>query len=268
MAGIPILDVNATEGLVGIGNIPDSAPVAAFQSEQIENLIQTKGIDAYHYRAAYAPERESVIAGVNVNSESANAFGVLFYEVRKLKLVPYSLKMRDQLQVDGVYGAGSCVLNVAGNYSDGKQERVFISPRDLFVLNPTITTQNKEIIEWPLGTTLKVKYRVLGVDYMATASTRYEQNSDFVVCSDGCIEWVNTANMPKQGEVVSLVYWFSPVYVVNDVPHSLRLLPSNPQGSGALPRELKYAPQHVICVQSHISDHKIDFSNLPTYTER
>lgn len=268
MTGIPIQDINDTEGLSGIGPVAGEAVVAAFNADAVENLIQTKGVTCFHYRSAFAPDRESVIAGVNVNSEAANAFGVLFYEVRKLKLVPYSLKYRDQLQIDGVYGAGSCVLSVAGHYSDGNQERVFITPRDLFILNPTITTQNKEIVEWPAGRSLKLKYRALGVDYLASVTTRYEQNTDFIVCPEGNIMWIDGQQAPKQGEILSVVYWFAPIYIVNDVPHSIRLLPSNPQGHGAFPRELKYAPQIVTCVQSHLSDHRIDFSNLPRYQEK
>ena len=150
MNGIPLVDINDTPGLMGLGPIPNQAPVAAFQIEQIENLINTKGITAYHYRFAFAPNRNAMIAGVNVNSETANKFGVLFHEVRELKLVPYSLPLRDQMQLDGVYNEGSCVVNVSGHYTDGENERVYVTPRDLIVLNSTITVQHKQLAEYNL----------------------------------------------------------------------------------------------------------------------
>ena len=262
----PIYDRNETPGLVPLGPIPGLAPVAAFNINQIENLLQTKGIEAYHYRSAFSADRESLIAGANVNTVSANQYGVIFYEIRKLKVVPYSMPFKDNLQMDGIYGMGSCVLNVAGQYSDGAMEHVVITPRDLIVLNPTITTMHKQLIEFnPTGDN-RLKYKVKSVEYLASSSQRFEEGIDFCVTHEGVIHWLQTGNKPRQKEILSVVFWFSPVYIVNNVPHSLRLLPSNDSGSGALPRDLKYAPQQVVCLQSHLSSEiDIDFSGLPIY---
>lgn len=266
VSSIPLVDINDTSGLIGVGPIPSHAPVAAFQIDQIENLINTKGIIAYHYRFAFAPNRNALIAGVNVNSETANKFGVLFHEVRELKLVPYSLPLRDQMQLDGLYSEGSCVLNVAGHYADGEKERVFVTPRDLIVLNSTVTVQHKQLVDYNPNGDLRLKFRVKSVDYLASESVRYEQEVDFIVTVDGTVQWISGGRRPKAGEVLSAVYWFSPIYIVNNVPHSLRLLPSNDAGHGAFPRHLKYAPQLVICRQSHlIESSDVDFAGLPQY---
>lgn len=267
MNGIPLVDINDTPGLMGLGPIPNQAPVAAFQIEQIENLINTKGITAYHYRFAFAPNRNAMIAGVNVNSETANKFGVLFHEVRELKLVPYSLPLRDQMQLDGVYNEGSCVVNVSGHYTDGEKERVYVTPRDLIVLNSTITVQHKQLAEYNSSGDLRLKFRAKAVDYLASENERFEQGVDFNVTPEGTVQWVVSGKRPKPGEILSAVYWFSPIYIVNNVPHSLRLLPSNSFGHGGLPRELKYAPQLVICRQSHLIESiDVDFAGLPNYT--
>ena len=262
----PIYDRNETQGLIGLGPLPGLSPVAAFNPNQIENLLQTKGIIAYHYRFAFSPDRESLIAGANVNTVQANQYGVLFYEIRQLKVVPYSLPFKDNMQMDGLYGLGSCVLNVAGQYSDGACEHVVVTPRDLIVLNPTVTTMHKQLIEFNPNGDNRLKYKVTGVEYLASSSQRFEEGIDFCITQEGTIHWLQNGNKPRQKEIISIVYWFSPVYVVNNVPHSLRLLPSNDTGSGALPRDLKYAPQQIVCVQSHLSSEiDLDFSSLPIY---
>lgn len=263
-----ISDINGAEGLIGLGPLPGQAPVASFNLAQVQNLIDTKGIEAYHYRFAYSPQRESLAAGVNVNTVQANQYGVLFYEIRKLKVVPYSLSFRDSMQLDGTYGQGSAVLNVSGQYADGLLERAMITTRDLIVLNHTITTQHKQLVEFNPNGDTRVKYKIRHVEYLASSSQRFEEGVDFCVTTEGTIRWQTKGNKPSPKEILSIVFWFSPVYVVSNVPHSLRLLPSNDTGDGRLPRELKYAPQQIVCVQSHLSSEiDLDFSSLPIYND-
>jgi hypothetical protein len=170
------------------------------------------------------------------------------------------------VNVDGIYGMGSCTLNVAGHYSDGLKERVYITPRDLIVLNSTVTVQHKQLIEYNPNGDTRLKYKLKGVDYLASSSQRFEDGVDFLISPEGTISWIKSGKKPEPKEILSIVYWFSPIYIVNYVPHSLRLLPSNDLGHGAFPRELKYAPQLVVCTQSHlIESNDLDFYGLPQY---
>ena len=264
---LPIQDMNSTPGLAGVGPIPDLAPVGAFQEQGVRNLIDSKGFLAYHYRHCYSPDRNSLPAGVNVASVEANRYGVMFYEVRKVRVVMQALSMEHRLQSDSVYGYASAVVNVNGVYMDGAQERVYVRPRDLIVANPTITEQTTELLEYSPTGDMRAKHRVLGVDYLASVTVRFEQGPDFVITPEGTIHWTSTGNKPSPGQILTAVYWFSPVWVVTRVPHTLRLIPSNPEGNGAYPRKLYYAPQQIIVSQNHLQDpaEQVDFSGLPLY---
>jgi hypothetical protein len=172
------------------------------------------------------------------------------------------------LQSDSVYGFASAVVNVAGIYMDGDKGRVYVRPRDLIVPNPDITEQTTELLEYNPAGDLRAKHRIKGVDYLASVTTRYEYGPDFLITKDGIIQWVNGGNKPFPGQILTIVYWFSPVWVVSRVSHTLRFIPSNPQGHGAYPRQLYYAPQQVIVNQNHLQDtnEMVDFSGLPIYS--
>lgn len=267
MADIPLEEKNSNTGLLGLGPIPQKAPVAAHNLLQVDNLLQTKGfLNAYHYRHAFLPDRESLEAGVDVSNEAANSAGVIYYEVRRVTIVPYSFKLDTSLKLDAEYGYASCTLNVAGQYSDGQKERAYFAPRDLIVLDDSITAQYRQLAQFNPNGDLRLKYKVKGVDYIATNTERYEEGPDFSITDDGTINWTQGGNKPEIGEILSVVYWFTPVYIINTVPHYLRLIPENNQGLGSLPRDFKYAPQLIICNQSHLMEgNSLDFSGLPQY---
>ena len=268
MSDIPIEDLNDTSGLVGVGPIPDLSPVGAFQEQGVRNLIDTKGFLAFHYRHCFSPDRKSLPAGVNVNSLEANRYGVMFYEIRQVKIVAQQLTMEYRLQSDSVYGFCSAVVNVAGLYFDGAKERVYVRPKDLIVPNPTITEQTSELLEYNPNGDLRAKHRIKGVDYLATTSLRFEEGPDFVITPEGTLQWTSTGNKPLPGAILTIVYWFNPVWIVSRVPHTLRLIPSNEQGHGSFPRKLFYAPQQVLINQNHLQDpnEQVDFSGLPLYS--
>jgi hypothetical protein len=266
MSDIPIQDINGDTGLVGVGPIPDLAPVGSFQEQGVRNLIDTKGFLAFHYRHCYSPDRVSLPAGANVNSLEANRYNVLFYEVRAVRIVMQNITMEHRLQCDSVYGFASAVCNVAGLYLDGAQERVYVRPRDVIVPNPTITEQTTELCEWNTNGDMRLKHKIKGVDYCATVTTRYEEGPDFIITAEGTLKWVGQ-NRPFPNQILTVVYWFAPVWIVTRVPHTLRIIPSNEQGHGGFPRKLYYAPQQVIVNQNHLTDvaDQVDFSGLPNY---
>ncbi|CAB5220693.1 hypothetical protein UFOVP244_23 [uncultured Caudovirales phage] len=270
MSRPPINDQNSNQGLLGLGSIPGLAPVAAFNVDQVESLLRTKGIKALHYKSALNPDRESIEMGVNVNTKAAQ-HGVVYYEVRELLVVPQSMNINSTLQIQGMYdNMSATVLNVTGNYTDGDKGAVYIKPRDLIVLNETISVMAEQLLEYNPTKPLKTKFKVKGVDALFTNDARFRDGIDFEVRQDGLVHWLQ-GRRPKyangKGQVVSLSYWMAPHFLINNSPHILRLLPSNDTGNGALPRRLVYAPQQVIAVQSHLTEvaDYLDFFSLPTY---
>jgi hypothetical protein len=265
----PLNDVNDSQGLVGLGNIPGLAPVASFNIDQIKNLLRTKGIRAYHYIHALDPDSESVETGSRVDLQASN-LGIRYFDVRELVVVPQSFKLEHQLQVQGLYDLETVLLNVSGNYLDGEQEQVYISPRDIIALNPTCTLTVRQKIEYNPTGPLSLKYKVKGVRVMFSSKRRFIQDQDFTIGQDGKIYWLPNGQKPEfvngKGQVLSVVYYAQPFYIVQSVPHILRLLPSNEAGNGGLARKAEYAPQLVMATQSHLKEvNWLNFHALADY---
>jgi len=168
MSRPPLKDINATTGLIGIGPIPHQAPVASFQIDGIENLLQTKSFEALHYLSAYLPDKETIGGPVNPNTQGAQR-GVFYYSVRKLGVVPQQFKLEDRLTTQGLWGVGTALMNVTGHYLDGAKEQAQVKNRDLIVL-PGISVPVPETIEYNPNGPQKLNYLVRGVDYLADSS--------------------------------------------------------------------------------------------------
>ena len=268
-------DINTEQGLVGLGTIPGLAPVAAFNPKQIENLLRTKGIRALHYKHAPNPDRETIEGGVNPNTVAAK-YGWRFYSVRQLRVVTQQFKLEDRLNVQGIWGVNSVLINVAGHYDDGDQEHAFFRPYDVIMLQSSaeggaITMQTEQFAEFNPTGPVKLNFRCEAVDYLADKNRVYVPDQDFTT-QDGKIVWLDGGYKPffkdGKGAVLSVVYWIKPIYIVQNVPHALRITPGNDTGNGGLPRQAYYAPQLVIAKQAWFrtdAEEMLDFDALPRY---
>lgn len=261
-----INDRNSRKGLIGLGPIPKKAPVAAFNVDQIHDLLRTKGFLAFHCRHALNPKRNTLNAGMDLSEKGAER-PFIFYDIRPILMVGQDFSVRDTLTAMGLYGTGTSMFNVAGEYLDGSKERVFVRVNDIIILNPTMTELFEQNFEYKGEKETSLMYRARAVDYMLTSrGTRLNEGLDFHITSEGKVQWVESTDKPKVGEIVSIVYYYQPIFIVRALPHNIRLLPSNNLGSGNMPRDIKYAPQLVLCDYSTVRDgpeNSIDFFNLP-----
>jgi len=269
-------DMNDEQGLIGLGTIPSLAPVAAFNPQQIENLLKTKGINALHYKHSPNPDRKTIEGGVQPNTNSAAKYGWRYYSCRKIRVVPQSFKLENTLNVQGIWGVGSVLMNVAGQYDDGEKDSAYFRPHDIIMLQSdpsggeiTILTEQFSIFN-PTGP-IKLNFRCEGVELLEDKNRRYIEGQDFSVM-DGKIYWLTGGYKPNfingQGDVLSVVYYARPIYIVQNVPHALRITPGNFEGDGQLPRKAFLAPQLVICKQAWFSadqEEFLDFDGLPSY---
>jgi len=268
-------DVNTEAGLIGLGSIPGMAPVAAFNPEMTENLLKTKGLKATHYKAAHNPDRETIAGGVNPNSVAAK-LGRRYYQARQLFVVPQQFKLDNRLQIQGIWGMSSVLLNLSGSYSDGDQATVFARPHDIITIESTvdgspITALADQLVEFNPTGPMKLNFRCENVDYLADKNRSYVLDQDFCV-QDGKIYWLNGGNRPSfangKGDILTVVYWIKPIYIIQNVPHSIRITPGNNTGNGGLPRKSHYAPQLAIASQAWFridSEELMDFNELPSY---
>lgn len=274
-------DINNTTGLIGLGPIPGAAPVAAFNRDQIESLLLTKGISGLHYKHALNPDMETMNGAVNPNTKEAQ-WGVRYIECRPIKVIPQNFSLQHQLGVQGIWGLHTVMLNITGYYLDlnkeGKKDIVHAAPYDIIVLDKDpagmgVTTEMRQRFEYNPNGPMKLNYRAESVHYLADRDRKYEQDQDFTIV-DGKIVWLPNGRKPSfrdgKGSVMSIIYYIKPVYIVKNVPHSIRILPSNSIGHGALPREAMYAPQLLVAQQSWVrqdNQELLDFSDLPDYPE-
>lgn len=271
-------DINSESGLLGLGPIPGLAPVAAFNREGIENLLETKGFTAYHYIHCLNPDSQNVSSPVNPNTQAAQ-WGYDYFEVRKIKVVPQNFSLNNQLNAQGIWGLHTVLLNITGYYLDtpAGQERevVHASPNDLIIIDTDpngtgITTIMRQKFQYNPNGPIRLNFRIQGVKMLKDANRYYREGEDFAIV-DGAIQFLPGGAKPAMSPnpaTMSIVYWVRPTYIVKNVPHSLRILPSNSQGHGALPREAVYAPQLLVAQQAWLrhDDYEIpDFNALPDF---
>jgi hypothetical protein len=195
-------------------------------------------------------------------------------------VVPQNFALEHRLNVQGIWGLHTVLLNVSGYYSDtesGKdKETVFCRPHDIIVLDKdpagnAVTIETDQLAEYNPNGPMKLNFRVESVRYIADKTREYICDQDFTV-TDGKIVWLKQGRKPAfqggKGSILSIVYYTKPIFIVKNVPHAIRILPSNSIGHGGLPRKAEYAPQLVIGQQSWIradSQELLDFSDLPDY---
>jgi len=266
----PLGDSNSKSGLVSLGPIPSQAPVAAFNMTLHESLLETKGFKCIHYRHALNPTKQEINSPVlNPNTQAASLRGFRYYDPRPLWQVPQQFKLEDKLTAIGIWAQGSVLMTVSGEYDDNLPEKnVQIRNRDLLVM-PSLTDIIADVFEYNPHGIQKLKHRVVGVDYLADTKRRYVQDRDFII-EDGGIKWIDGLKpdfIAGQGSVLSCTYFYVPIFVVVDKPHSIRIIPANSTGHAALPRNAIYAPQQVVCRQSNLYDEEnpLDFGDLPPY---
>lgn len=268
MARPPLKDKNSTTGLIGLGNIPGLSPVASFNIDQINNLLDTKGFRAWHYKHCLNPKQETIEGPVDPNKQ-ASYEAVIYYSVRAIKVVPQQFKVEDNLTIQGIWGQGTTMFNVSGQYLDGDKSKVHVSENDLIVFDSNMTDLVRQKFEFNPTGPQRLHYKALGVEFlMDSRGNIYNEGSDFVLVN-GQINWLKNGKKPNfkngKGEILSIVYWYNPVYIVVDRLHSLRVIPSNKAGSGSLPRDKVYAPQLLIVRPSTLyKDNDIlNFNDLP-----
>ena len=165
----------------------------------------------------------------------------------------------------GIWGAGTVLFNVTGSYIDGSPDNiVHIRQRDLIVLNHTITTLTEQTFQYNPTGPQRLNYKVRGVDRLFDRDRVYEEGRDFIV-ENGKIVWKKTKNTryPQQGAVLSCVYYVTPIFIVQSLPHWLRIIPSNATGHAAQPRNAVYAPQLVVARMSTMAEEE----NLENWTD-
>lgn len=267
-------DTNNNPGLVDLGYIPNQAPVANFNIDGVENLIQTKGFIGFHYRHAYNPDRETQNGPASPNTQ-ASFRGLRYYNPRPLYQVPQSFKIEDRLTAQAIYSKGSVIMNISGKYADDvpdQTSQTHLRQRDLLIF-PSLTDMNRQQFEYNPTGPQKLHYKVKGVDLLFDDERDYVCDRDFRVNSDGHIEWLDGGAKPDfkkgKGAVLSIVYYYTPIYIVSGLLHSLRVIPSNPQGHAAYPRDATYAPQQIVCTPSNLVEESDleDWSALPPLPE-
>jgi hypothetical protein len=256
----PLNDINENNGLIGLGPIPGQAPVAAFNIDLFQSLLQTKGFLAIHYKHTYNPDRETVEGPSNINTQATHR-GFQYYDPRPVRHVPQSFSLSDRLVVQGVYGVGSVVMNMTLYYTDMDdpknkfKEKIAHFAKSDIIIFPSLTDIHRQNFQYNPNGPQRLQFKAKGISRVADKNRVYVESRDFEISDEGFIVWLNGKRpgfSNGKGDVVTCVYYYSPIYYVQDLLHSLRVIPSNSTGHGALPREAVYAPQQLVCKTSEL----------------
>lgn len=254
-----------------LGPIPGQSPVASFNLDGIDNLIRTKGFLCFHYKHMHNPARENTNSPVDPNIRASHR-GFIYYEPRPVYHVPRQYSLEDQLTTQAVFSKGSVLINVSGKYEDnieGKTSITHIRKNDILIF-PSVTDMTQQVFEYNPTGPQKLLHKVKSVDILRDDKFEYICDEDFIVNENGYIEWTKQGRKPEfkngKGAVLSIVYYYMPIYIVSSMLHSLRVLPDNNQGHAAYPREARYAPQQFVCIPSANMDENdlLDWEAVPS----
>ena len=267
MSRKPLNDQNNTTGLIPLGPIPSDAPVAAFNNNLHESLIQTKGFAAVHYKSALHPQKQEVNSPSKIKGNEVIHRGLRYYDPRIVSIIPQRFSIEEKLMIQGGYKIGSTVINVGSYYLDDKPDKnnnVHIGLDDL-ILFPSLTFRYRQLFEYNPHGPQRLKYKVQGVDVLFDDEVFYKEDVDFGI-KNGMIVWLS-GRRPKSKSVLSCNYYITPIYIVRDFLHHLRVIPANNYGYGGDTRNAIYAPQSFIVAPSHLreEDDLTDFNVLPPY---
>jgi hypothetical protein len=230
------------------------SPAGCFSEQAHENLLRSKGFKAIHYKHALNPARETPAEGVDMSKMDYSGF--VYYDPQEFYVTPQGIRWEDLLLMQNAHGKNTLTVNHTGKYN-GTDSRVYLRKGDIIVASHEAfgTVLVTELVEYKLGQPLRLKFPSYAVDYLAADGTRYEQNSDFI-CQDGLVYWLDTGRKPRfdaaknRGEVLSIVYWTQPVFVVVDTPRIFRTVWANEFADTRRPQQAIYLPGSAVLMMS------------------
>lgn len=243
-----MFDYNDTKGLP-LNRTPNTVGIAAFNLDTINQLLDSKGILAFHIKHCPDPKSYNMQIGKPINNSNID---FMFYDIRPIRVVPYSMNAEALLMQYSLETLSTkVILNVGGYYLDNleEKERVLVRPNDLFIFNPSITMGNQEIVKVTNSKEVKLPQYVQKVDHIVDDSGRVYNPYFDIKINNGVISF----NESFTDRIMSIVYEHSLIYTVDQIPHYLRILQANENGAGSEQRQAVYAPQLVVCnfVKTH-----------------
>jgi hypothetical protein len=198
-----------------------------------------------------------------------------YYDPRPVYHIPQRYTLDDQLTAQAVFQKGSVLMNMNSEYEDVQPEKskhAHFRQHDIIIF-PGLTDMTAQLFEYNPTGKQKLHYKAKAVDLLFDQKQEYRPDIDFRLTSDGLIEWIKGGRKPDfkdgKGSILSINYYFTPVYIISQMLHSLRVIPSNTTGHASQPREATYAPQQCVCVPSTVMEEssKIDWLALPPLPE-
>jgi hypothetical protein len=228
------------------------SPSGLFSEEVHDNLLRHKGFKAIHYRHALNPNRTTPAEGVKLDQADLSAYN--YYDPQEFYMVPQNIRWEDLLLLQNLHGKNTVTVNYTSKYED-TGTRSYLRKGDIIIGKDTsfATVLVEELIEFKPGLATKMKFPVFNVDYCANESMRFELNSDFIV-EDGLIYWIGRTPTfdasRNRGDVISVVYWTFPYFVVIDTPRIFRTVWANTFADTSEPAKATYLPGSAVLLMS------------------
>lgn len=171
-------------------------------------------------KALTCPNRITNIHGHNLNCTTCDGTGFLYGPSTEQKMLVTSVSLRQQYMTQGRFDAGMAMITALPEVRLSWWDKVTFTETKMRFTEPVIRGT---------GPSDRLKYDIIdepdypGVELLAVSNGQFlVQGTDFNVV-DGKLVWVNS---PPVGAFYSIAYLIRPTYVILDVNHHSRTLPS------------------------------------------
>jgi hypothetical protein len=198
---------------------------AQLDPKLILQQVETMGYNVLWRRALVCPNRMVERTHHDLNCTVCDGTGFLYDEGTEQKMLVSSVSLRQAYQSQGRIDLGTAMLTA--------KPEVALSWWDKVTLRET-TISFTEVVQHTPGAPDKLKYRIIDTEekrgvwrLVRNDGTPYTLDTDFSVDADGRLIWT----IEPGACFFSIGYFIRPTYIVLDVNHHARTLPSfGPRG--------------------------------------
>lgn len=225
-AGVKILGGIHTSGQ--IGSTPSgpgqwSADLNSFQvdfnRDEFAKLISAKGYDVVWEKAAICPNRKGTAPkDHNFACPTCDGRGFVYFDAVTTRMLMTGIKMTESYYAYGKWDGGSVMVTALPDFQINYWDRLTVFSG---------TNRFQEIVfRQAAGLVDRLKYTPTCISYVSwmdrtDTAVQFDTAADVVITDTGLVQWVS-ASKPDAGSYYTIVYEYSPQYIIMDLVHQIR----------------------------------------------
>lgn len=207
-----------------------------FYEEDINQLVKDRGHNCRWERAVVCNCVSRDTGQPDFTCPTCGGSGYRYLPSKSIKAAVISFNSKDEMGNLQLREPGTAYVTPTTDITMGYKDRLSF---------PDFSCMFSEVLQWNesengRGISPKTYRNIKKVSYLADSDYEYEQGVDFEITEDGYhIRWLNEDYIDKlNGRNMSLLYYTTPSYLVDDLLHELRATLSDRKSDGETFREL------------------------------